>query len=383
MIKTKHLYLVIMGMIFLLTQCKKDISESIESDFVKSKVEVVKGKRAFYYWKTLMQFDEADKDIADNLNLATMYVRYFDISWSYTRGGIPVGVLNADKYDFDEASATFGARNIIPTVFITNEVFKNIKEEELKELAYKTSLKIEQISAELENLYYETNKGKAGDKKIQFSFDDLIAEVQIDCDWTASTRDKYFKFLKILDKEIEEPLSCTVRLHQYRDRKLMGIPPLDRGLLMCYNVADVQRYDTKNAIIDGSIVKQYVIDTPYPIKLDIGLPLFSWAAWYRGQEFKGLVSGWNSKDAANTNLYKKSIANQYVVSKVALLGNYYLREGDVLRWDNSNKAEIEKTIAILSDKIDLSASRIAFFDWETEKIKQHENELETYYSSFE
>ena len=120
-----------------------------------------------------MQFDEADKDIADNLNLATMYIRYFDISWSYTRGGIPVGVLNADKYDFDEASATFGTRNIMPTVFITNEVFKNIKEEELKELAYKTSLKIEQISAELENLYYETNKGKAGDKKIQFSFDFL------------------------------------------------------------------------------------------------------------------------------------------------------------------------------------------------------------------
>lgn len=383
MIKTKHLYLVIMGMIFLFTQCKKDISESIESEIVKSRVDIVKGKRAIYYWKTLMQFDEADKQMADNLNLATMYIRYFDISWSYTRGGIPVGVLNVDKYDFDEASATFGTRNIIPTVFITNEVFKNIKEGELKLLAYKTSLKIEQISAELENLYYETNKGKAGDNNKQYAFDDLIVEVQIDCDWTASTKDKYFMFLEILDKEMEEPLSCTVRLHQYRDRKLMGIPPLDRGLLMCYNVADVQRYDTKNAIIDANIVQQYVIDDPYPIRLDVGLPMFSWAAWYRGQEFKGLVSGWNNKDAANKNLYKKSIDNQYIVSKDAELGNYYLREGDVLRWDNSNKAEIEKTIAILNDKIDLSASRIAFFDWETEKIKQHENELETYYSSFE
>jgi hypothetical protein len=64
MIKTKHLYLVIMGMIFLFTQCKKDISESIESEIVKSRVDIVKGKRAIYYWKTLMQFDEADKQMA-------------------------------------------------------------------------------------------------------------------------------------------------------------------------------------------------------------------------------------------------------------------------------------------------------------------------------
>lgn len=352
-------------------------------------------ERTSYYWQTTMDFDAVDDSLANNLKLSTLYIRYFDIDWNYTyKSGIPVGTLNEDSDWAFGLNANFGHRNIIPTVFITNKTFKNTDKKDLDKLVNNTAKKIEQINERLKKWYANSTvknedyqdyeKQKQARAAQELSFDSSIVEIQIDCDWTASTKDKFFEFLEKLQSKFgDKPISCTIRLHQYRDRKLMGIPPVKRGLLMCYNVSEVQKYDTKNAILDTEVVKQYLIDKAYPIKLDIGLPMFSWAAWYRGTEFKGIVSGWNENDAADKSLYRNTKQNRYLVSKDTVIGTHYLREGDMLRWDNSDETEINHTIDILIKKLNLSGSRIAFFDWETEKIKRHENELETYYRRFE
>lgn len=73
----------------------------------------------------------------------------------------------------------------------------------------------------------------------------------MDCDWTPATKDRYFNFLREVKRQ--QPtvlLSVAVRLHQYRDRTSSGIPPADRGLLMCYNMAPVQERAPANAIYD-------------------------------------------------------------------------------------------------------------------------------------
>ena len=66
-----------------------------------------------------------------------------------------------------------------------------------------------------------------------------------------------------------------------------------------------------------------------------------------------------------------------------MIGNNYLREGDILRWDNSSEEEMKETINLLYDKLDLETIRITFFDWENKKIKRHEKILEQYYREFE
>lgn len=350
-------------------------------------------ERAVYYWQTTMNFTETDDTLANSLKLETVYIRYFDIDWSAGyKSGVPVGVLGVDDW---KGSANFKGKNIIPTVFITNLTFKNTDDKELEILANNTAKKIEQITERLEDWYagsianyddfgedydaYQTAQNEA-----KTTFKTMISEVQIDCDWTASTRDKFFKFLELLKPKLnEKTLSCTVRLHQYKDRKLMGIPPVDRGLLMCYNVSDVQKLKTKNAILDAEIVQQYLKGKTYPIKLDIGLPMFSWAAWYRGSEFKGIVSAWNEGDAKDKSLYQLTSDNRYFVKADTVIGDNYLREGDMLRWDNGFENEMDKTIQLLQENLDLSGIRIAFFDWETEKIKREEKVLEGYYREFE
>jgi hypothetical protein len=367
---------------FLLFQCTSKTDNSSE--------------RAFYYWKTTMDFDKTSDSLANDLNLKTIYVRYFDVDWSPSyKDAIPVGILNENDW---EGKAHFKNKKVIPTVFITNKTFRKLDEKGIERLAENLSKKIEQVNEKFESWYVDamvefddfkdsTNTGETYRKYRKAEnaiFQTMISEIQIDCDWTESTRDNFFQFLELLKPKLNgKTLSCTVRLHQYRDRKLMGIPPVDRGLLMCYNVGNVQQLTTKNAILDAEIVKQYLKGKTYPIKLDIGLPIFSWAAWYRGNEFKGIVSGWNEVDAENQNLYKETSNHRYFLEADTVIGDNYLREGDLLRWDNGFENEMTETIALLKANLDLSGIRIAFFDWEAEKVKRHRSEIEGYYLEFE
>ena len=368
---------LLISILLIFTQCAKEREISTE--------------RAFYYWQTSLNFDSTANDLANKMKLETLYLRYFDIDYSPGyKSGVPVGILNLDKGD----NAFFKGRKVIPTVFITNRTFKQLENKEIEELAKNTVKKIEEITGDLERQYSNSildyddfsswDEYEKEGKKAAAIFINNIQEVQIDCDWTASTKDKFFYFLELLKPKLNgRTLSCTVRLHQYKDRKLMGIPPVDRGLLMCYNVADARNYKTPNAILQSKIVKQYLKGDTYPIKLDIGLPMFSWAAWFNGKEFKGILSNWNELDAKNKTLYAKKEGNYYQVKTDTLIGNNYLREGDILRWDNSSEEEMKETINLLYDKLDLETIRITFFDWENKKIKRHEKILEQYYREFE
>jgi hypothetical protein len=62
-------------------------------------------------------------------------------------------------------------------------------------------------------------------------------KIQIDCDWSQGTKHNYFQFLKqfkALDTTLQ--LSCTIRLHQVKYPTITGIPPVDEGTIMYYNM---------------------------------------------------------------------------------------------------------------------------------------------------
>jgi hypothetical protein len=356
--RNKNLQLLLI--LLALSQCsgQREISPPIE--------------RAFYYWKTTANFGTDDNQLYQDLAVQTLYVRYFDIDWSPThQDAVPLGVLNTYSYDADWAN-----KRIIPTVFITNRTFQQLDAAGREKLATRIAAKIQQLSEEM----------KGWDAP---ALD--IQEVQIDCDWTASTREAFFSFLKTMQQQIpDKTLSCTVRLHQYRDRDAMGIPPVKRGLLMCYNVAEVDDLKTKNAILDATVVQQYLDAKPYPILLDVGLPMFSWAAAYRNGAFQGLIAGWDEADAENKDLYKPTSDHRYLLNADTVIQQKYLRTGDLLRWDAGFEDEMDETIdilikkwATLSKNDEKTPVRLAFFDWETSKIKKNESKIQNYYHRFD
>ena len=262
--------------------------------------------RAFYYWQTIMNFDNENQQLANKLNVQEMYVRCFDVDWNFSyEDAVPLGILKDGKTILENGQNL----SIIPTIFIVNRVFKHLPDDKLEALADRILQKIPYDST-----HYN--------------------EIQLDCDWTASTKDKYFKFLKIFKKQLDKNkiLSITIRLHQYRDRKLMGIPPVDRGMLMCYNVASPKEFGIKNSILDAEIVKKYLKGEKYPVPLDIALPIFFWGTWFRNEQFKGILSGWDTEDAADESTYQilgSQGNDRYQLKKDTVIGNNYLREGDL------------------------------------------------------
>jgi len=133
-------------------------------------------------------------------------------SSSTDSGVYPISVLTTVSDDIKKLE-------IIPVVFIVNKVLKEHPN-------------INRLSKQIGDLIEEMH--------LQH-FNTTPTEVQIDCDWTGSTKAVYFELLELLQKRFD--LSVTIRLHQLKYQNKTGIPPVEKGVLMVYNVGDLDNFE--------------------------------------------------------------------------------------------------------------------------------------------
>ena len=212
---------------------------------------------AFYHWKSTFKPTGYELEHIKSLNVNKVYIHFFDVDWdTRTRQAVPKAFVNFRQKPFG---------SVVPVVFITNRTLLNLPPAGLAELVTHITQAITRISQK---------------NAIRFG------EVQIDCDWSTRTRDRYFKLLTLLANQLHHPLSATIRLHQIKYTDQTGIPPVARGMLMLYNVADWKRADTRNSIYDADVANQYLsFVSTYPLPLDVVLPLFRWTVVYRNNRF--------------------------------------------------------------------------------------------------
>ncbi len=142
---------------------------------------------------------------------------------------------------------------VVPVIYIKNEVM--LGEMDLNDLASKTIKLIDQIN--------HTH---------QLQCD----EIQLDCDWTLTSKENYFRFVQLIKKISSKTLSATIRLHQVKYFQKTGVPEIDRGVLMYYNMGKISS-DSSNSIYDDHIAERYTGSLQrYPLALDVALPVFSW-----------------------------------------------------------------------------------------------------------
>ena len=177
-------------------------------------------KRAFYHWKSVFRLDSTEKKALADLRVRRLYVKFFDVVWNENSStSIPVAKIQVDSsisYFLSDK-----ANELIPTIFITNETLLNTHEDKIGELS-------ERIYKLYQGLGRNTGLTRA-----------QIREVQIDCDWTATSKNKYFELLSHLDllfTSINTELSATIRLYQCKYRDKAGVPPGEK------RVADVLQY---------------------------------------------------------------------------------------------------------------------------------------------
>lgn len=290
------------------------------------------GAPAFYYWQTVFKLSDAQRARLDSLHCQRLYLKVLDLGIS-PENGQPAPMALLETAD----SSGLEGRAVIPCVFITNEVFQRTEASLLPGLADKIV-------------------GVTGTQ---------APEIQIDCDWTATTRERYFVFLREIKKRLPATcrLSVTIRLHQYKFPRQTGVPPADRGMLMLYNTGDIDNPATRNSIFDPADARKYIdgARAGYPLPLDVALPDFSWALVFRQGEFWKILPDFDAGQLADTAFFRAAGPDRWEVLQGTFRGGLYLRPGDQLRYESITPELLEEAKS-LAEQLDLADdATLAYF----------------------
>jgi hypothetical protein len=247
---------------------------------------------------------------------------------------------------------------IIPVVFIANEVWQ--KED--------TLLMAQRISSLLDQLCKDLT----------------VKEVQLDCDWTRNSKETYFAFLRTIHRQPflkDKQLSVTIRMHQVKYTRSNGIPPADKGLLMCYNMGDLRKWGDHNSILNMEELKAYIADDKirhYPLSLDIALPLFEWSVLFRNRSYAGILRNMESTQLNNTTLFKHEGTQLYTSLRDTTLNGYLLRRGDVIRFETCSPDLLKKAARYLSRQRQSYNPTVIFYHLDSLILRKYNRyELET------
>ncbi|MDN5110870.1 hypothetical protein ACOL3B_03970 [Aliarcobacter butzleri] len=268
---------------------------------------------SFYSWEN--SFDIKDTN-------EKLYIKVLDIAFSTKLEPIKTNLKTIPK-DF------------IPVIYITNETMKNVD----------YSLINNEILLILKDLNFD--------------------EVQIDCDWSDSSQSNYFNLLSDLKTKLNKTISATIRLHQIKYYMRTGVPPIDYGVLMYYNMSNIGDFDTKNSILDNEIAKKYHynFDT-YPLKLKLALPLYSQAIQFRQNKALSIFEGVEKKDFDSN--FQEISQNKFKVLNSFYFKGRYVYKNDIFRFEDVNEKELK---IALNDFRNLTKNRFNEIIFYTYKYK--------------
>jgi hypothetical protein len=271
---------------------------------------------AFYHWKAVYKSNLTEKKVLFRLGVHHLYLRFFDVDWDAgNRQPLPKSVVR------------FGERptglTVVPVVFVTNRTLLNLPASAVPTLGRNIARKIEQIARQ---------------NKI------TIQEVQLDCDWSPKSRDRYFALLRVVKQQLHVPMSATIRLHQVKYADQTGVPPVERGMLMFYNMADWKDPNTRNSILDLDVANRYTgFLEKYPLRLDVVLPLFNWTIVYRNGRFLTILNGvQKSQLASSTSLQQQADTNRYIAVRDTAAFGFSVRRGDLFRAEACTEQQLSE-----------------------------------------
>lgn len=285
----------------------------------------VNNDHGFYYWRSKLNLTKNEQQLLNNSKVPNLYTRFFDVVKQNDQF-MEVGVISIDQ--------NFSInKKIVPVIFITNETWLNIQPTE-------TELLANQINDHI-------NKIKSNHKL------NLENEIQIDSDWTTSTKYDYFKFLQTLKKVSKKNVTCTLRLHQVKDKLQTGIPPVDKMYLMCYATSSPLKNQKQNSILDVKTLKSYLkhIDD-YPVKLDVALPIYSWGIVTNHVGKKKLINALTAEELMQNKNFRRIDEHHFEVLKDDFYFGMYLNKGFKIKVEEIPEKDILESINFINEKLD-------------------------------
>ncbi len=262
---------------------------------------------AFYHWKQVLELDRPCREFLVEARVKRLFVRFFDVDLD-AASGMPVPVSELECRGDLPAGVS-----VIPVVFLTERVFRS---------AVDPSRLAGQVAGKIERIVSRSGFAPA-------------REIQLDCDWTESSRGRFFAFLEAMKKNAPPGvlLSATLRLHQVKFREREGVPPAERATLMLYNMGDVESPVAHNSIIDAGVFRSYADAlSDYPLPFDLALPIYRWGLVYRLDRLARIVNDLDQEDVAAAGGAFKALGNgRFLCRRGVHLGGAAFFPGDLLR----------------------------------------------------
>lgn len=314
---------------------------------------------AFYYWRTDFALKPPEQQLLAGNAAAPLYLRYFDLAYNEQAGrALPVSpVLVRHK----------SAQAIVPVIFIRNKVWEHTD-----------SLGIDSLAEHTLQLCGKINRHIACSPE----------ELQIDCDWSSGTAANYFYFLQVLRQKLRERsvaysfapkvlLSATIRLHQVKYPSLQGVPPVDRGMLMYYNMGKIGP-GTENSIYEEATGLKYIRALKkYPLPLDFALPVFAWGIHIREGRVLELLNKMDSRDFEQDERFRGIAANRYVATGAFFKNGFYFKEADEVKVEAIEATDLRHMAGILKKYYEHPVQRLVFYDLDSINISRYEENIFT------
>ncbi|WP_205511651.1 hypothetical protein [Longitalea arenae] len=304
---------------------------------------------SFYYWKTQFSLNEYEKNVLKEHAVTSLYVRYFDVD--YKEGEtqpMPVSPVILDS--------TVRSYRIIPVIFIINRTFERLAASEISTLARNVAGLVTQINRSQQL---------------------MTREIQFDCDWTERTRDKFFEFIRQYRAITKAQLtvSATIRLHQVKYKERTGIPPVDYGVLMYYNMGAITG-DNNNSIYEKAVANRYnSYIKSYPLPMDIALPLFSWALKIRDGKVVELLNKIKTGQFENDSNFISANNGSYIAKNACFKAGYYFKEKDLIKPEHVPANDLLDITTQINQHTNNRIGKLIFYDLDSTNLVQYEKDI--------
>ena len=279
---------------------------------------------SIYYWKTVFDLDSLELSFLQHHNIDRIYLRMFDVATE-------PDFLNDTKQVVPIATTKFLSPipmgvEIVPVTYITIDALRLM-----------ASREAEFASLIVERLLAMASYNECGD----------INEIQLDCDWTNTTKESYSKLCSVIKDSLSTKgieLSITVRLHQLQETP----PAAHKGVLMLYNTGALKNPRTYNSILNIYDVQQYVKQKEYDMPIDYAYPVFGWGVKFVNNNFSSIVS-YESKE---------------------------ILENEIIRYERPKVRDILKVKALVEEKLGKPATGNILYHLDSSQLKHYtDNEI--------
>jgi len=305
---------------------------------------------SFYFWRTIFNMQEEEQADLRKQGVTRLYVRLFDVAYE------PVAKAAVPEGDIRFETLVDTGLHVVPMVYITNEALLQTSDSLMEQLSIRIASRIRQSMGAV--------KGQ------------IPEEIQTDCDWTESTRIRYFRLLTFLRQSFGPSitLSATIRLHQVKYADRTGVPPVDRGMLMFYNMGKLELEQGPNSIYDKQTASAYLVNfSSYPLALDVALPVFSWAVVFRDGKVAALV---HQVEAGDMNIPGLEALDKthYRVTASVKLKNIELQAGETIRLEDPGTTGCLEAASQISPFLKAKKFSVALFHLKKNKYNDYEKQ---------